>query len=427
MTVPYFKSWSTAVRFVRILHFLLTLPLAAEVMHQSISCLFLDSCYMNIHNLRTPALIIDREKLKSNIEAMALKIKKFGVNLRPHIKTHRIIEVGMLQKENGSRGITVATIDQARFFSDQGFSDIIYAVPLTKNKIKSVIKLNETCSLKVVIDNHEIIDDLSKKCQLGEEEIEILVKVDCGYHRCGVSPEDPASLKIVKRIEETNGLHFSGILAHAGHSYSQKSKSDILKVAHQEQDIMVKFAQDLKDNGLEPSVVSIGSTPTIVQTENMLEGITEVRPGNYAFFDYTQVALGSCKVTDCALTVVSSVVGKYGNRVIIDAGATALSKDKGPTHLEQECGYGKIFENYEYGELDHSSRIVNLSQEHGKISLNKGASLQTIVPGEMVRILPNHSCLTNNLFDAAYVVEDEKVVDVWKIGGQHSARDIEMD
>lgn len=279
------------------------------------------------------------------------------------------------------------------------------------------MKLNETCSLKVVVDNHEIIDDLSKHSQLSEEEIEVLVKVDCGYHRCGVNPADSASLKIVKKIDETNGLRFLGILAHAGHSYSQVSKSDIRKVAHQEQDIMVKFAQDLKDNELEPSVVSIGSTPTIMQTENMLEGITEVRPGNYAFFDYTQVALGSCKVTDCALTVVSSVVGNYGNRVIIDAGATALSKDKGPTHLEPECGYGKIFENYECGELDHSSKIVNLSQEHGKISLNKGASIQTIEPGEMVRILPNHSCLTNNLFDAAYVVDGEKVVNVWKIGG----------
>ncbi len=380
---------------------------------------------MNLLDLHTPALIMDRDKLKKNIRSMALKAKKFGVNLRPHIKTHKTIEVGVLQKEQGSDGITVSTIEEAEFFTNHGFTDITYAVPLTQNRIESALKLSKECSLKVLVDSFGIIDKLGKQIESNDDEIEILVKVDCGYHRSGIDTAAVTSMKLIETIVDRDGLHFAGILTHAGHAYSAHSTKEILNIANQEQKVMIDFADKLKNhrNDLQPEVVSIGSTPTMMLSDKFADGITEIRPGNYVYFDYTQVALGSCLISDCALSVLSSVVGKYADRIVIDAGATALSKDVGPTHIEPDCGFGKFYADYESGTLDSASTITELSQEHGKVKLDKGSMLSNNSLEEKLRILPNHSCLTNNLFDEIYVVEDDKVVDKWKIHHGHRYSD----
>jgi D-serine deaminase-like pyridoxal phosphate-dependent protein len=178
---------------------------------------------------------------------------------------------------------------------------------------------------------------------------------------------------------------------------------------------MIQFANSLKEENpdLFPEVVSVGSTPTSMLADSFREEITEIRPGNYVFFDYTQVALGSCSVNDCALTVLSSVISKHANRVVTDAGATALSKDGGPTHIEPNVGYGKIIQDYQKGQLDTRVIIESLSQEHGKVILTEEeVELQH---GERIRIIPNHSCLTANLYDYYQVVEGDSVVDRWSV------------
>ncbi|MFW9835150.1 MAG: D-TA family PLP-dependent enzyme, partial [Candidatus Thorarchaeota archaeon] len=186
--------------------------------------------------------------------------------------------------------------------------------------------------------------------------------------------------------------------------------------AKQEQEIMIQFANTLEaeNKALKPETVSIGSTPTVRLADSFQEGITEIRPGNYLFFDYTQVALGSCDVSDCALTVLSSVISVNPDRVVIDAGATALSKDTGPTHIESNVGYGKLIKDYQRSQLNVNVILKALSQEHGKIIPVDEASIE-YKHGDRVRILPNHSCLTANLFDQYYIVEGETVVDRWKI------------
>ena len=179
---------------------------------------------------------------------------------------------------------------------------------------------------------------------------------------------------------------------------------------------MIRFAKTLKTESAElaPGVVSIGSTPTTRLADTFQEEITEIRPGNYAFFDYSQVALGSCAETDCALTVLSSVISKNPDRAVIDAGATALSKDKGPTHIESDVGYGKIFQDYQDGKIDRGVIISSLSQEHGKLTFNGKDSFK-LKHGEKIRIIPNHSCLTANLFDYYQVVRGDSVVDRWRV------------
>ncbi len=253
------------------------------------------------------------------------------------------------------------------------------------------------------------LESYSKKKEMSPE---VLLKVHCGYHRTGVDPRNPASIKLASKMEQSSNLNFKGILTHAGHSYDAMSAKQIKEAAIEEQVEMITFAKRLETN---PEVVSIGSTPTISLTDGIMEGITEVRPGNYVFYDYTQVALGTCQVSDCALTVVSRVIGKYDEYLVIDAGATALSKDLGPTHLESETSFGKIYSNYDNHELDTILQIHSLSQEHGKVKFFDSVSAQEHNVDEILRILPNHSCLTANLHDCYNVVKDGEIIDHWKI------------
>ncbi|MDF1540044.1 MAG: alanine racemase [Candidatus Thorarchaeota archaeon] len=377
---------------------------------------------MDICEIPTPAIIVDRVRVQENIRKMGDKAKTNNVSLRPHIKTHKCIEIGKLQKSEGAEGITVATLSEAKVFSDHGFNDITYAVPLSDDKIKIATELNSHITLNVMVDNSHLLQILSNKAQESQKEINVLVKVDCGYHRTGIDPSDQSSVNLVETISDTKWLNFKGILTHAGHSYSATSIAEIESVTLQEQEEMIQFAEKLreKDAGLYPEVISIGSTPTLTVDKDIPAAITEIRPGSYVYFDYTQVKLGSCGIADCSFSLLASIVSKQNNRLVIDAGATALSKDVGPTHIEPDCGFGKFYADYKSARLDSASAITGLSQEHGKVAFGQDSFLTEVKLDEKLRILPNHSCLTNNLFNKVYVVEDERVVDIWKIHQGHN-------
>ncbi len=376
---------------------------------------------MDLFKIPTPALLVDRTKLERNINQMVEKTQSQQVALRPHIKTHKCLNVATLQQDAGCQGITVSTLKEAEIFGKHGFTDIVYAVPIEPTKFPKFFAINNYISLKAVVDSTSAIARFNQEAVEKKQMVEVLVQVDMGYHRCGVNPSSPSSIEIVKRIIEASNLEFKGILTHAGNSYSCSSESCIKQVAEKEQDVMIEFSKKLTNEGEEfhPEIVSIGSTPTISLCDRIRPEITEVRPGNYVYYDYTQVKLGSCKITDCALTVLASVIGKFDGRIVIDAGATALSKDRGPTHIEPQNGYGKIFEDYQEGILDDRAVFRDLAQEHGKVSLDTGSPLNELTIGDKVRILPNHSCLTNNLFRKAQVLEGNNIVDEWDIHSGH--------
>jgi D-serine deaminase-like pyridoxal phosphate-dependent protein len=360
--------------------------------------------------------LVDLDRLKKNISDMATRAREGGVSLRPHIKTHKCIEIGRMQIQAGAQGITVSTLGEASSFAKAGFTNITYAVPLASDKFEGVRKLSEITHLNVLVDHPTVARNLGLFCKENQLELDVLVKIDCGLPRCGIDPSSPAAIALVKEIVHHPLLNFKGILTHAGHSYEAKTVAEIKTIAKHEQDVMVRFSQTLKkeDAKLTPEVVSIGSTPTARLADTFHEGITEIRPGNYVFFDYTQVVLGSCEVTDCALTVLSSVISKNEGRAIIDAGATALSKDMGPRHIDPNAGYGKIIQDYDAGHLDQGSIIESLSQEHGTISTTGERDLG-FSHSSKVRILPNHSCLTANLFDYYHAIRGVSVVERWEV------------
>ncbi|HYN85233.1 MAG TPA: alanine racemase, partial [Pyrinomonadaceae bacterium] len=253
--------------------------------------------------------------------------------------------------------------------------------------------------------------------------LSVFLKVDCGYHRVGVEPDTPEAVEIPRRIQDARHLRFAGILTHAGHSYHARAREELLALARHERDVMVELAARLRDAGVEAPTVSVGSTPTATHYDH-LEGADEMRPGNYIFFDAFQATLGSCTFDDCALTVLASVVHRdtARRRVVIDAGAVALSKDRGPVEFDASCGYGRVLD-LEGNDL--GLRVGGLSQEHGEVvapddgdgSGGDGgrAALERMRVGSRVRVLANHSCLTAAQHGSYHVVEDGRVVGRWEI------------
>ena len=365
---------------------------------------------MQIGQIPSPAALVDRERIERNTREMSEKMTRLGVNLRPHVKTHKCKEAALLQIRGHKGGITVSTLAEARAFAEQGFEDITYAYPIPTTKIAEIEKLqNRIEHLNLVLDQETSLDFLEERGGL----FRVYLKVDCGDHRCGVDPAKPASCALAKRMSDSPVIDFRGVLTHGGHSYLCKNIEEVKSAAAEERDIAVRFAEQLRDQGIPVPEVSIGSTPTMRHVDH-LEGITEVRPGNYVFYDAFQDAIGSCSTEEVSFTVLTRVVGIYPdqNKMIVDAGALALSKDPGPTHINPECGYGIVctLEGTPLPEL----KIRALSQEHGQIFGTEEINWKRFPVGTSLRIIPNHSCLTSSLHHLYHLFEGQEVTDTWK-------------
>lgn len=366
-----------------------------------------------LDDLPTPCLLLDLDVVERNLRQMDARAAALGVTLRPHVKTHKCIELAERQRNlsasGGVSGITVSTLYEARVFAEHGFDDVTWAFPVILNRLAEVRALASSIALRVVADSPEAVDALAG---LEGPPLHVWLKVDCGYHRAGVDPGAPESVRLAERIARSPSLLFDGILSHSGHAYHGASREAIAAIAEEERSVMTGFADRLRAAGIAVPAVSVGSTPALCAVTR-LDGVTEARPGNYAFFDRTQVALGSCAVSDCGVTVLASVVShRPGDDCsIIDAGALALSKDTGPDHQPGQESMGGIFADDAAGVLRGDARLVSLSQEHGIVESPR----RPLPVGSRVRNPSNHSCLTVACFDEYQVVRGREVVDRWKI------------
>jgi D-serine deaminase-like pyridoxal phosphate-dependent protein len=364
---------------------------------------------MKIKDLKTPAFLVDLSKLKSNIRKMKDRARLHGVALRPHVKTHKTVEIARLQIPEDAGGITVSTLAEARFYQKAGFDDITYAFPITPNKMAEAAEL--TARMKyfhLLLDQEATAAALEAYGRDNNVWFSVFLKVDCGYHRAGVDPTAPGSVDLVKKMLASKHFKFKGILTHAGHSYHCRNREEIIGIAGQERDVMVKFAQRLKQHGFGCDTVSVGSTPTAVHSPNW-HGVTEIRPGNYVFFDKFQADVGSCSLEDAAATVLTTVVAHYPqhNQILIDAGALALSKDPGAVHLDEKIVYGAVPGNPQL-------KLFSISQEHGLITSETPIVFNDFPVGSFLQIIPNHSGLTAALFPEYHVVDGNQVVDEWR-------------
>jgi D-serine deaminase-like pyridoxal phosphate-dependent protein len=353
---------------------------------------------MKLNALPTPALVVDLDRLESNIATMAARARRLGVDVRPHVKTHKCLEIGRLQLAAGAAGITVSTIDEAQAFADGGFDDITWAFPIIPSRVPQAAALAARIEFGVVVDSPEAIAWLAESGVA----FKTWIKVDCGYGRAGVTAEVAALEPLVAAIG-TAGLRFAGLLSHSGNAYDATSQAARAAVTESERNAICGVAQALRERGHEVPAISTGSTPGTTAAES-LDGVTEVRPGNYAFFDRDQLVLGSCRAHDVALSVISTVVSSSADHSICDAGALVLSKDQGP----EPASMGEIWSDYDGDQFFADLRVTGVSQEHGKLSAP--APL-----GQRFRIMPNHSCLTAACFGTLYAVRGDQVEATWKI------------
>lgn len=366
---------------------------------------------MHLDELQTPCALVDLDRLEGNAAAMAERARRLGVRLRPHVKTHKCVEAARIQTRGCFGGITVSTLAEARGFAAAGFGDITYAVPVAPQRLAEVVAIGSGIErLAVVVDHVVTVRAIEETAAAHGTAIPVWLKLDCGLHRAGVDPDDERSVALAARLARSPQVDFRGVLTHAGQSYRARSRDEALAAAREERAVTLAFVERLAEAGIAVPEVSVGSTPTATAAED-LEGITEIRPGNYLLFDAFQAAIGSCTLADVALSVLATVIGVLPDqgRAVIDAGALALSKDPGPTHVDPDCGFGRLVAAEDQHPLP-GLRLSSISQEHGVL---EGPGTAALRPGDRVRVLPNHSCLAAACFERLHVVRGAEVVDEW--------------
>ena len=363
---------------------------------------------MLLSDLPTPQVLIDHPRALRNIERVQQLVSTAGLRLRPHAKTHKSPVVAKWQIDRGAVGVCCAKVGEAEVFVDAGITDIRLPYPVNPSNASRVIALMDRATISIIVDHLDVAREWSAAMQRAGRTLNVLVKVDVGFHRCGIDPERGA-LGFIQTVAGLPALHLRGLLSHAGHGYHAASDDDLAAVAKAEADTLTMLRGRAAASGIALDEISVGATPTLRFSVRQ-RGITELRPGNYVYFDRTQVALGAATLDDCALTVLATVVSKpAADRIILDCGSKTLTNDQA-RGITTAAGYGAVLrgDGDAPPHIDESLTIERLSEEHATVRVTGGTRLE---PGDRVRVLPNHSCVVSNLVDVVRLVDGERVID----------------
>lgn len=341
-----------------------------------------------ISKILSPTLVLDEARARANIRFMADKAKKHGLLFRPHLKTPQSIDVARWYRDAGVTCVTVSSIDMAEYFAADGWTDITLAIPLNIREWARIHDLARRIKLNIVIDSEEAVDAMSHRSDTLVRP-SVFIKIDAGYHRTGIPAADHTRIaSLVNTIKASQNLEFAGFLTHAGHSYSCRSHSEI-RALHAEQ---LRQLRPLKQFG---GILSIGDTPTCTVSEDF-DGIDEIRPGNFIFYDIKMVQISACTPQNIAVCMVAPVISTHPDRneVIINAGSVHFSKDS----MMDESGiqsFGQVVRLTEsgWGDVIEGAYIRSLCQEHGFVT-GPPHYIKTLRIGDLVGVLPVHSCLT---------------------------------
>lgn len=366
---------------------------------------------MTVDSLATPSVLVERSRLHANIDRMQAAADRRGIRLRPHAKTHKSPAVAGWQIARGAAGICCAKLGEAEVFAEAGVSDIRLPYPLHPVNASRVVSLLDQTRLSFIVDHPDVARGWSQAMTAAGREVDVLVKIDVGFHRCGIDPALPGALDMIRLVASLPGLRLRGLLSHAGQAYHATSADDLKAIAEEEAAILTRLAAAAREAGIAIEELSAGATPP-ARFSLEQDGLSELRPGNYVYFDRTQVGLGAATLDDCALTVLARVVSAPSrDRVILDCGSKTLTNDlaRGFSPLP---GHGTVFR----GALLPPGRqpeahltIERLSEEHATVRVAEGAA--PLAPGDLVRVLPNHSCVVSNLVDRVWLVDGPDVIE----------------
>jgi D-serine deaminase-like pyridoxal phosphate-dependent protein len=352
--------------------------------------------------LDTPALMVDLELLDRNIQRMAAKARVAGVNLRPHAKAHKTVAIARRQVANGAIGVVAAKIGEAEVMANGGIRNIMITTPIVgPRKLERLSRLARQVHLSVVVDSLEAASGLSQMAQAAALEMDVLVEVDTGLHRCGTQPGAPTA-ELAFRLAQLPHLRFRGLKTAELQVYDARDQAEVARVE-------AEIGRELRDTvdaigklGLEVSTVCAGTTACVdaVLAEKV---VTEIQPGSYVFNSLDGMAPGAATLADCALTVLATVISRpTPDRVVIDAGFKTLSLITVPG----VAGYGYV------KPFGRAALLERLFEEHGVIRLLEPVHAEV---GMLVQIVPCSCSAVPNLFDEMAVMRGDCVEDKWPI------------
>jgi D-serine deaminase-like pyridoxal phosphate-dependent protein len=354
---------------------------------------------MILKDLDTPGVVVDMDKLEKNIVEMSALAEKGRVELWPMIKTHKSAYILGLQLKHGAKGILVAKPGEAEVMAAAGATDIILAYPVIGEiKLARLISLARKARIICSVDTPEAAEHLSRAVVKAGITLDCLIIIDSGLRRLGVTSE--AVRDFYQQIRELPGLRLVGVATHGGHVYGAADEEDVQKAAKEEVKAVTEAAAILTSLDVRCDFVAIGTTPTVKALRDF-SGLKQIRPGNYVFYDATQVALGVVSAERCALSVIATVISvPEPGRAIIDAGSKIMGLDAGAHGNTNMQGHGLV--------KGHNVTIKALSEELGRVIYEpKKTELKV---GQRLEIIPNHACTVVNMVDTLYGVRNGQII-----------------
>lgn len=369
----------------------------------------------NLYKIDTPCLLLEKHTMYNNIHRLTHHLGDLNVTLRAHMKTAKSVEIASFLFDGAKGSITVSTLKEAEEFVNSGFTDIIYAVGVSPQKLDRIYNIRKKgVQLKVIIDSIEQADFISDYVLRTGDALLVLIEIDCDSHRSGVGATDKEGLLAIAGALKRGGAIMEGVLTHAGESYTSKSRAELEAAAETERKVAVDAAGILRSAGFECPIVSVGSTPTAHFAKD-LKGVTEVRAGNFMFFDLFMAGLGICTTEDIALSVLATVIGHHQEKgwIIVDAGWMAMSRDRSTINQETDQGYGLVCN--EIGEIIPNLIMGTANQEHGILTFRNGqkCSSRAFPIGTRLRVLPNHACATAAQHQQYHIIGRQQLLGIW--------------
>lgn len=357
---------------------------------------------MDMMDIVKPTFVISESRVRENIRRMMEKADASNALLRPHFKTHQSLEVGKIYRDMGINSITVSSIDMALEFAEEGWDDITIAFPVNIRQIADLNDLTRRISLHLLVESLETITFLSSHL---EYPAGIWIGLDVGYHRTGVDVEDHDTIvQLAEAILRSDKLKLRGVLTHAGHSYTndQEVKTTIFTTARQK---LTQLKHSLAQQGIEVEI-SYGDTPTCSVFSDFSD-FNEIRPGNFAFYDLTQLSFGSCSEGEISVALACPVVAIHHkeNKIVVHGGGVHFSKDK--LEVDSTSLYGYLIGHNEelWQDIDPENYLFSLSQDHGLVRVS-AELLSQIQVGDILYFYPVHSCMTANLMKSNTLLID---------------------
>ncbi len=354
-----------------------------------------------------PTLLLDEDVTRRNLQRMANRAASRGVDFRPHFKTHQSAEVGEWFRQVGVEKITVSSVEMAEYFAAHGWNDILIAFSMNPRQIRRIESLAANTRLGILIENQEVLQVLASHKPAA---VEVWLKVDVGNGRTGL---DWQNLPIIETLASgvLNSFHLklAGLLTHSGHTYHAANSAEIKRLFREGVERLNHLRNELTKAGIDGLKLSVGDTPGCSLCDDWSE-IDEVRPGNFIFYDTQQAVLGSCEMQDISLALACPVVAKHPkrNEVVIHGGAIHLSKDTLEIDGQVSFGLPALAEGEKWGSPIPGGRVDRLSQEHGVLKL-PAEVIERLAVGDLVFILPAHSCLTVQVMRQYQTLSGKKI------------------